>query len=81
MKQIIYETDYGYLFTDIKQENFFQYDSSLVDVDLRSGTTVASSNSIGSVSFLNYHKVDFYNRSFEKLQFDHHFIRLEQHLC
>jgi hypothetical protein len=63
---ISYITDLGYVFTESKHEQFYQFNDYIETLDLRTNPTVA--NSFCQISLLTDKKSDRYNRSFLKAQ-------------
>jgi len=66
LKTISYITDYGFIFTDMKEEKVFQVSDSKENVDLRPEGTVPGSFALISVLMNKYE--NFYNRKYYKCQ-------------
>jgi hypothetical protein len=67
LKNILYDTDYGYVFEEHKQFLFYQNDGSVADYDLRT-TGFTTPGQFGSIRFELTEKRDEYRRSYIKLQ-------------
>jgi hypothetical protein len=61
---ITYETNYGFLFDEIKQEVFFLYDSYALDVDFRSANVINPKSQLTSIDLRNTNYKGDYKRSY-----------------
>jgi hypothetical protein len=66
-QNIVYETDYGYIFQDKESLNKFQQSSYLVNVDLKKGA-IFDEGAFGQITFRPEKKIGYYKRIFPKLQ-------------
>lgn len=68
LRQVVYETDYGYLFEEMKEENFFTYYSQELNVNLKSEGVPTAGPNIGYFVMRNAAGVSIFKRNFLKLQ-------------
>jgi hypothetical protein len=66
-KNVVYETDYGYIIQSLKTVKFTQFSYNEVIVDIRKGQTSKPGN-FAELTLLMDEKIDEYHRSFTKLQ-------------
>lgn len=68
IRQVLYTTDYGFVFEDKQTEQFYTYHSQTVDVDLNSSEYFNSGNSIGYIKIRNFETISNYYRAYVKVQ-------------
>jgi hypothetical protein len=67
LTHVVYDTDYGFLFEDRIQENFYMHTSMSVDVDLKAPEIINPKPQLGSIDIRNTASSAFYFRTYIKL--------------
>lgn len=68
IRQVLYNTDIGFVLEDQQTEQFYTYHSQTVDVDLNSNVYLKSDNSIGYLIIRNFDTISNYYRAYMKVQ-------------
>jgi hypothetical protein len=68
IRQVVYDTDYGFIFEDHQIENFYTYQSQTIDVNLKSVGVPTIGPNIGYIMIRNVDAVSYYNRAYVKGQ-------------